>query len=236
MIENLWQSLEQYISSGNLIAYIIVFAGGVLTSFTPCVYPVIPITIAYLGVKGEEKKSRNFFRAFSYVLGVALVYSILGATAALSGRIFGQATTSPWTYLLVGNICLFLGLSILGVFHVPIPKFLMGHRMPTQRKGILPSFLVGLSSGLVVGPCTAPILAVLLAYVGSKGNIIFGFTLLFTFAMGMGMLLLLIGTFAGIMARLPRSGPWLTRIEKFMGWTLIFVGEYFIFTAGKLSV
>lgn len=228
--------LEKYLASGQILAYVLVFIAGILASFTPCVYPVIPITVAYLGARSEEKRLRNFLRAFFYVLGMAFTYSILGAVAALSGKVFGQLSTSPWVYMVVGSICLILGLSVLHVFSLPIPRFLRGHRMPTQKKGLWPSFIVGLSAGLVLGPCTAPVLAILLAYVGVKNNVFFGVTLLFTFALGMGMLLLLIGTFAGMVGYLPKAGGWLTKIEKFLGWALIFIAEYFIFMAGKLSV
>lgn len=207
-------------------------------SFTPCIYPVIPITVAYLGAKGygAENKRRSFLLSFSYVLGLAVTYSILGAIASLSGNVFGQISTSPWAYLLVGNICLLLGLSMFNVFHLPIPQFLRDRQIHSQKKGLFPSFLVGLSAGLILSPCTAPVLAVLLAYVGTKGNVAFGVSLLFAFAMGMGMLLLVIGTFAGVLAHLPKSGPWLIKIQKSLAWALIFIGEYFIFMAGKLAV
>lgn len=236
MINNLWPLLERYLSSGNILAYGVVFLAGILASFTPCVYPVIPITVAYLGAKGEGKRGRSFLRALFYVLGMALTYGILGAIAALTGKVFGQFSTSPAAYLFVGNVCLILGLSVFNVFTLPIPQFLRGRRLPTQKKGLFPSFLVGVSSGLILGPCTAPVLAVLLAYVGARAKVFFGLTLLFTFALGMGMLLLILGTFAGIAGRLPKSGPWLSKIEKFLGWALIFIGEYFIFMAGKLAV
>jgi thiol:disulfide interchange protein len=167
---------------------------------------------------------------------MALTYALLGAAAALSGKVFGQISTSPWAYLLVGNVCIILGLSVFNVFELTIPQFLRGRRLPTQKKGLWPSFLVGLSSGLILGPCTAPVLAALLAYVGARAKVVFGITLLFSFALGMGMLLLVIGTFAGIVGHLPKAGPWLARIEKFLGWGLIFIGEYFIFMAGKLAV
>ena len=235
-MDNLWPLLERYLSSGNILAYVVAFLAGILASFTPCVYPVIPITVAYLGAKGEGKKGRSFLRALFYVLGMALTYAILGAIAALTGKVFGQISTSPVAYLLVGNVCIILGLSAFNVFTLPIPQFLRGRRLATQKKGLLPSFLVGLSSGLILGPCTAPVLAVLLAYVGARAKVFFGITLLFTFALGMGMLLLLIGSFAGIAGRLPKAGPWLTRIEKILGWGLIFIGEYFIFMAGKSAV
>lgn len=236
MIENILKLLEQYIANGNGAAYIIAFLGGILVSFTPCVYPLIPITIAYLGARGGTSKARNFFLALFYVIGMAGTYSVLGAIAALSGRVFGRISTSPWTYLAFGNICIILGLSVLNVFYLPIPKFLKARQMPTQKKGFFSSFLVGVASGIVLGPCTAPVMAILLAFVAARSNVFFGCTLLFSFAMGTGMLLLLIGTFAGILVRLPKSGAWLMRIEKSLGWLLIFIGECFIFMAGRWSV
>jgi thiol:disulfide interchange protein DsbD len=171
-----------------------------------------------------------------YVLGMALVYTLLGCFAAFSGRLFGQVQTNPWTYFVVGNICIILGLSMFDVFSLPLPRFLNRFQPKEKKKGLLGSFVMGAASGFVLGPCTAPVLAVLLSYVASQQNIIFGMSLLFVFAFGMGTLLIVLGSFAGFLVNLPKAGMWMIRIKKGFGWVLIGIGEYFLITAGKFWI
>jgi len=129
-----------------------------------------------------------------------------------------------------------MGLSMLEVFSLPVktPAFLS--KFQPKEKGLLQSFFVGIVSGLIVGPCTAPVLAVLLTVVATKQNIVFGMSLLFVFALGMGTLLLALGTFAKLIASTPKSGRWMTRINQLFGWTMIGVGEYFLIKAGALWI
>jgi len=236
MIENFLAGLEGYLQTAPLTAYLAVFIGGVFVSFTPCVYPIIPITVSYIGATSSGSKGRAFFLSLFYVIGMALTYSILGAVAALTGKLFGQISTSPISFFLVGNLCLLLGLSMLGVFELPIPGFLRTRKTLPKGKGIIVSLFVGMISGMVVGPCTAAPLAVILAYVATEQNLIFGMTLLFVFAFGMGLLLIVLGTFAGLLTSLPKAGAWLDRIKKIFGWILIMIGEYFIIMMGKALI
>jgi len=236
MIQNLLSGLEGYMQGAPLVAYIAVFIGGIAVSFTPCVYPVIPITISYIGVASAGSKGKAFLLSLFYVLGMSFTYSILGAIAALTGSLFGQISTSPLVYFFIGNVCLVLGLSMLGVFELPLPGFLKAQKTFSKGKGIAATFLVGMASGLVVGPCTAAPLAVILSYVATRQNLIFGMTLLFVFAFGMGLLLIALGTFTGLLTSLPKAGAWLDKIKKAFGWILILLGEYFLIVMGKLLV
>lgn len=231
MFEWLISFTEVNLKEISLLSYLLVFLGGILASFTPCVYPLIPITVSYVGAASAGSKKKGFILSFFYVLGIAVVYSFLGAFAALSGRLFGQISANPWTYLIVGVIFLGLGLSMLDLFMLPIPGFLRAKGPSSKRKGILGAFLVGMSAGLVVGPCTAPALGAVLVFVGSKQSMILGMTLLFTFAFGMGLLLMVVGTFAGLASSLPKSGKWLNIIKKVFGIMLIIGAAYFIITA-----
>ncbi len=232
MLESLISFSEVTIKEVTLFSYLLIFLGGVLTSFTPCVYPLIPVTIGYIGANSAGKRQRAFFISLFYVLGIAFVYSALGAFAALSGSIFGELSANPWTYFIVGNIFLLLGLSMMDMFTLPIPRFLSQGRHSSPRKGILGAFLVGISAGFVIGPCTAPVLAAVLTYVGSRQNIFLGISFLFTYAFGMGLILLALGTFTGLAASLPKSGRWLNIIKKAFGVILIACAEYFIIQAG----
>lgn len=236
MIENFIDGFSVYLHGSFILAFLAAYLGGVLVSFTPCVYPVIPITIAYIGAHGSASKMRGFALSVIYVLGMSATYTALGAIAALSGKLFGQIQTNPWTYFIVANICIFMGLAMLEVFTLPVrvPDFLT--RMQPKRKGFIGSFFIGAFSGLVMGPCTVPIFAVLLSFVAKSQNIPLGIGLLFTFAFGMGTLLILLGTFTGLLTSMPKSGAWMVRITHLSGWLLIAVGEYFLIKAGSFWI
>ena len=238
MVENFIDGLSAYLQGSYLLAYLAVYLGGVLVSFTPCVYPVVPITVAYIGARGSDSRRRAFLLSLIYVLGMAVTYTLLGAVAALSGKLFGQIQTNPWTFFLMGNLCILMGLSMLDVFALRIstPAFVTRAQSHRRTAGMGGSFLVGAASGLVMGPCTAPALAVVLGYAATRQNVLFASSLMFVFAVGMGTLLILLGTFAGLLAGLPRSGVWMTRISRLAGWILLGTGEYFLVNAGILWV
>ncbi|MGA2782596.1 MAG: cytochrome c biogenesis protein CcdA [Smithella sp.] len=236
MIENLVNNLSLYMQGSVFLAFLAAYLGGLVISFTPCTYPLIPVTVGFIGAQSSSSKLRGFFLSIFYVGGLAFTYSILGGAAALSGKLFGQMQTTPWTYFIMGNLCLIMGLSMLDVFSIslPVPQKLM--KLTDNKKGFFASFLMGAVSGVVIGPCTAPALAVLLGYVAVKTNLLLGMTLLFVFAVGMGTFLIIVGTFAGVIAALPKSGKWMTKIKFIFGLILIGAAEYFLYTAGVLSI
>jgi thiol:disulfide interchange protein DsbD len=238
MFQHLISNLEVYVQSGSALAYLAAFIGGVFVSFTPCVYPLIPVTAAVIGSQKAESRVKAFLLSLSYVVGIAITYSALGAVAALTGSLFGRIQTNPWTYFLVGNFCIVLGLSTLDIFDM---SFLFTFSSKVKVKGVFGrgcagNMLAGMATGFVVGPCTAPALGVLLAYVATTQRMIFAATLLFTFAMGMGILLLLVGTFTGILTSLPKIDAGTLKIKKIFGLLLILLGEYFLIKAGMMWV
>ncbi|GAB6272002.1 MAG: hypothetical protein STSR0003_18470 [Smithella sp.] len=236
MIENLINNLSLYIQGSAILAFAAAYLGGLVISFTPCTYPLIPVTVGFIGAQGAGSKLRGFLLSLFYVLGLAVTYAALGAAAALSGRLFGQMQTTPLIYFIMANVCLLMGLAMLDVFKIsiPVPQRLMQYS-GGGKKGFIPSFLLGAASGFVIGPCTAPVLGVLLGFVALKTNVFMGIALLFVFAFGMGTLLILVGTFAGFIAALPRSGAWMTIITRVFGVILIGAAEYFLYTAGTLA-
>jgi thiol:disulfide interchange protein DsbD len=238
MIENMVNNLSLYLQGSVFLAFLAAYLGGLVISFTPCTYPLIPVTVGFIGAQGSSSKLRGFFLSLFYVGGLAFTYSILGGAAALSGKLFGQMQTTPWTYFIMGNLCLIMGLSMLEVFSIslPVPQKFMKLTDNKNKRGFFASFLMGAVSGVVIGPCTAPALAVLLGYVAVKTNILLGMTLLFVFAVGMGTLLIIVGTFAGVIAALPKSGEWMTKIKFIFGLILIGAAEYFLYTAGVLAI
>jgi len=211
----------------SLLTYGIVFFSGIFICFTPCVYPMLPIIISYIG--GSEINSRKevFIRCLSYVLGMACIYSLLGAVISLSGGIFGNFQNSFWVNFIVGNIFIAMGLFMLDVFSFPQVNFIQGNILK-KTSGWPGAFLLGAVSGLVVGPCTTPVLGAILTYVAKKQNLVLGTTLLFSYALGMGFPLLILGIFVGLLKKLPKSGKWMLRMKKLFGLLLIAAGEYFL--------
>ncbi len=230
-MEELINNLEVYLRASVLMSFAAAFLGGLAASFTPCIYPMIPITASYVGSGNlGGSKMRGFVLSLFYVIGIAGTYACLGIFAALTGRLFGQISTNPYAYFIVANIIIILGLGMLDVFPIP----LIGTGASPKRGGVAGAFLMGIASGFVAAPCTAPVLGVLLTYVASTQDILLGASLLFVFAFGLGALLILVGTFSGVLASLPKSGEWMVKIKKIMGIFMLGLGEYFLIKMGEL--
>jgi Thiol:disulfide interchange protein len=229
-MDALLSQLDASLQSSLSVSLTIAFLGGILTSLTPCVYPMIPITVGVIGhanVGGSRR--RGFFLSLMYITGMALTYTALGVFAAVTGRFFGTINSNPWTFLAVGNVMLLFGLVMLDA--VPMPAF--ASRFSSIRPGAAGIFLAGIASALVAGPCTTPVLGSLLAYTAASQDLVTGGLLLFSFSLGMGSLLLGVGTFSSFLAALPRSGSWMVRIKKAMGVLMLLIAQYFFVKAGS---
>ncbi len=221
----------EHLTIGTFLA---VYGAGIIISFTPCVYPIIPIAVGYLGLKKGTMPQR-FFAAFSYVFGLSLVYAALGIIAALSGRFFGELTTKMYVYLGFGIFILALGGSMMDWYQIPLPtRFRVSEKVAKKVSWLAP-FMLGVTSGLVASPCTAPVLAGLLLYVATKKAVVTGGFLMFTFALGMNTILLVLGFSANFLNHLPKSSKWMIVIKKILALVIISAGIYFIFKAGQLS-
>ncbi|VAX35039.1 Cytochrome c-type biogenesis protein DsbD, protein-disulfide reductase [hydrothermal vent metagenome] len=219
--------------NGNFLDYFVVFWAGVLVSFTPCVYPVMPLTASFIaGINTKGSKMMGFVISLIYVFGLALTYCAIGAFAALTGKMFGQVQNNPIIFIGVANVLIFFALVMFDV--IRLPNFGVSIQHKIKVKNIWTVVFFGMASGLVVGACTAPVLGGLLFYVASKQNIIHGISLLFVFSYGVGASLILVGTFSGILANLPKSGKWLVRVKQFCGLVLLIAAEYFLVKAGGL--
>ena len=220
--------------SGNIFDYFVVFGSGVLVSFSPCVYPIIPITAGFItGINTQGTKLMGFIISLVYVLGLSVTYSMLAIFAALSGKIFGQIQNNPVVFFIIGNILIFFTLTFFDV--ISLPSLGVNIQNKVRPKNLWMVFLFGMASGLIVGPCTAPILGTLLLYVATKQNLVYAASLLFVFSYGVGSSLILVGTFSGILSHLPKSGPWLVRIKQICGVILLIAGEYYLIQSGRLS-
>jgi thiol:disulfide interchange protein DsbD len=211
---------------GSFWMYLAAFLGGILTSLTPCVLPIVPLTITVIGARGASR-ARSFALSLVYVLGIAFTYSTLGVLAATTGALFGSLFQSTW--FLIGAIALFvvLAFGLFGAYELQLPAGLRNRLMAKQGSGWGGIFLMGLVAGLVASPCVGPVLVGVLAFIAQTGNVLFGFTLLFTFALGMGVLFLVVGTFSAEIKRMP-SGPWMTAIENGLGVLMLGVAFYYL--------
>ncbi len=220
-----------------LVALPLLFGAGLLTSFTPCVYPMIPITAGLLGgagAVGRPARARAGMVAL-YVLGVALVYATLGLVAGLTGSLFGSVSTNKWALLLMANVLLLSGLALLGVFPVTVSSGALAWASRFGAESKWGAFMMGATSGLVAAPCGAPAFAAVLTFVAATGSAILGFSYLLAFSLGMTAVLAVVGIFAGTVSALPRSGAWLLWFKRAGGVLLLAMAEYYAFQAGRNS-
>jgi thioredoxin:protein disulfide reductase len=215
---------------GVIAMFIFVFIAGLLTSLTPCIYPLIPITLAVIGARREQSRLKSFSLSVLYVLGIATTYSLLGVGAASTGALFGAALSN--IYIVTGIAVLFvlMGLSMYGLYEVQAPAFVRARLGNTQTgTGFKGAYLSGLISGVVASPCIGPVLVTILTWIAQTGNKALGFGLLFTFALGIGVLLIFVGTFSHVLSRLPKSGPWMEAVKFIFGTTMVAMALYYIY-------
>ncbi len=215
--------VDQY---GIILTYLIIFFGGLALNLTPCVYPLIPITISFFGGK-DTSKGRTFWMALAYVLGIAVTYSILGVAAALGGGLFGALLTNPIVLIGIAVILVGLSLSMFGVYEFRLPTGLMT-AASQSKAGIFGSFFMGLTLGIVAAPCVGPFVIGLLTYVAAQQSVVLGFTMFFTLAMGLGIPYLFLAMYSSKLSSLPRSGTWMIGVRVIFGLVLIAMAIYFL--------
>ena len=207
----------------------IAFLIGIAASLTPCIYPMIPITMGILQSQASKSIGRNFLLSTAYVSGMATVYATLGYIAATTTLIVGEWLANPIFIGLLILLFLYLAFSMFGFYEIYIPKFMRSGTSVKGKKGsLLYSFMFGAVSGAAASPCLTPAIALLLGYVAKRGNPIVGFITLFAFSFGMGLLLIIIGTFSNTITSLPRAGAWMNQIKKFFGFLMLGVCIYFL--------
>ena len=226
-METFLNHLSQSIADNPLLAYLGVFLGGILSSSSPCVLATIPLVIGYVGGYSEGDRRKAFLYSLTFILGISITFTILGAIASLVGGLFGVISRS-W-YFIVGGIAVIIGLHLIGLFNwsLPVPV----HLQPKQ-KGILGAFLLGIFFGIVSSPCATPVLALILTFVASKGEVAYGTSLLFVYALGHCALIFLAGTATGFVENFVKSKgisnmtAWGKRIG---GSIVVFVGIYLFY-------
>lgn len=223
-------SFEEVMQRGWFLTFLFVFLFGVLTSFTPCVFPMIPITLAVLGKEAHARtRWQHILVSHIYVLGMATTYSILGVLAALSGALFGSYMSHP---IVLGFMCLvffIMSLSMFDVFTLDIPDVIRNRFLSkVQYHGYLGAFISGLLAGVVASPCVGPVLVSILTFVARIQSVPLGFGLLFVYALGMGQLFIFLGIFSHLTKKLPRSGPWMDGIKFVFGVMMLGVFYYYL--------
>ena len=191
-METLLNHLSQSLDGNPFLAYLGVFAGGILSSSSPCVLATIPLVIGYVGGYAEGDRRKALFYSLTFILGLSITFTILGAIASFIGGLFG-VTGRTW-YFVVGGIAVAIGLQLVGVYelNIPIPT-----HFQTKQKGLLGAFVLGLIFGIVSSPCATPVLVLILTFVASKGEVLYGTSLLFVYAIAHCALIFLAGTAAG---------------------------------------
>lgn len=226
--------LSDTLAASPLLALAVLFGFGVLTSFTPCVYPMIPITASV--ISGTAKEAQPWRRTAgltaAYVVGLALLYAVLGLVAGLSGSLFGAVSASPWALLAIGNLLVLFALAMLDVVPVRVPQRLLRWAGGREGGSYGAVFVLGATSGVVAAPCGAPAFATVLAWVAATQAGFLGFAYLFAFSLGMTALLAAVGLSSGALARLPKSGRWTTVAKRAGGVVMLGVAEYYFVKAG----
>ena len=219
---------QNALKSGWLVALALVFGWGVLTSLTPCVYPMIPIVLSIFGARGKDvPKRRGMMLSATYVAGMVVMYTSLGVIFALTGRTadFGAFLGNPWVVVPLVLFYLALAASMFGAFDLDLPASIRQRLATVGGKGFGGAFAMGLVGGLTAAPCTGPSLLSLLAFVARTGDPVLGSIVLATFALGMGLLFFVVGSFA---VSLPKSGRWMDAVKSVGGIALIVMAVYFL--------
>jgi cytochrome c-type biogenesis protein len=218
------------LQTGSLVAYLLVFLGGIVTSIGPCNVAMIPLVVGYVGGSAQLSRGRCLALSLSFAVGLAVTFMLLGVVASLVGGLVGGA--SRLWYYLVAAVCIVIALHILGAFQLPEIPGLGWLRERITLKGIPGALALGLVSGLVASQCATPVLAAVLTYVMARQEaLIYGAGLLFVYALGRGVPIVLAGTFTGVIKQFRSFGRWSPVIEKMSGVIVLGVGLYFLWLA-----
>ncbi len=216
--------LEQ---GGLILGLLFVFLGGLALNLTPCVYPLIPITIGYFGGQSEGKTSRLILMGLLFMLGMAVTYSIVGVVTSLTGAVFGAMLQNPIVILIIVAVFLVLSLSMFGVYEFKLPDSIVA-KAGGARGGLFGAFFMGLTMGIVAAPCIGPFVLGLVTYVAAKADPFFGFLMFFVLALGLGLPYLFLAIFSGKIKNLPRAGLWMDAVKHIFGLILIAMALYFL--------
>lgn len=213
--------------SGLLLSLLFVFLGGLALNLTPCVYPLIPITVGYFGGQSEGRTGKLFLLGILYVLGMALTYSVIGVVTSLSGAVFGTLLQNPFVIIGIALLFVVLSLSQFGVYEFKLPDAWVA-KAGGAKSGAFGAFFMGLTMGIVAAPCIGPFVLGLVTYVAAKGDPYYGFLMFFIMAVGLGLPYLILALFSGKIKQLPRAGNWMEGVKHVFGFLLLAMAIYFV--------
>ena len=222
-------NIEQIVAAYPLLAFGAVFLAGVISSASPCVLVTIPLVVGFVGGYAEGDRWKAFRYSLAFILGLSLTFTAFGAAAGLLGTMFG--TMGGWWHVAAGVVAVMMGLEMVGLYEIRLP---IQRDYKPKQGGIVGSFLLGLFFGVVSSPCATPVLVVILAFVATKGQVLYGVALLFTYAIGHCMLMLAAGTFTGFIEAFAKAkgvinvSVWAKRIS---GALIAAVGGWFVWQA-----
>ncbi len=228
--------LAEAFDRGLPLALALIFLVGLALNLTPCVYPMMAVTVSLFGGRSEGRGLLIFGRALSYVLGIATMYSVLGVAAALTGGLFGGLMQSRTVLVFISLLFVALALSMFGLYELRLPSGIMARLGNKQGAGVAGLFISGLLVGVFAAPCIGPPMIALLAFVGQRGDPFFGFMVFFVLSLGLGLPYLVLGTFSGLIRKMPSSGEWLNWVKRLLGFVLLGVAFLYLALALRPSL
>ncbi|HTR96470.1 MAG TPA: cytochrome c biogenesis protein CcdA, partial [Candidatus Acidoferrales bacterium] len=222
------RKLEQRFARGWIVWLIGLFVGGLGLNLTPCVFPMLGITVSIFGARRREPMPRVAANATAYVLGIVVMYTALGVVAALTGRLFGAALQSPYVSVGLGALMLLLALSMFGVYDLQAPGWLLDRAGGANTSSLAGLFSSGLAVGVVAAPCVGPFLLGVLAVIGQRGSVGFGVQTMLTLSLGLGAPYLVLATSSGLLSALPRAGEWMEWAKKVFGVLMVAIGLNYV--------
>src|SRR5262245_14160994 len=220
--------LESALAQGGLGWFLALFAGGLLLNLTPCVFPMLGVTVSIFGARRREPLPKVVTTAVLYVLGICVTYTALGVVAALTGGLFGSALQSVWVNVVLGGLLLVLSLGMFGVYEMQPPVWLLDRLGGAQATNFAGSFLAGLGVGVIAAPCVGPFVVAVLALIAQRGDVGFGVQTMFTLSLGLGFPYLFLATFSNLLQALPRSGDWMVWVKHVFGTIMAGLGLYYL--------
>ena len=217
----------EILQKGLVYALAAFFLVGLALNLTPCVYPIIPITVSYFSGRKATSRSASLVSALFYLLGIAFSFALLGLISSLAGRQWGFMFASPWFVVVISSIIILMAASMFGAFEITVPSFLL-NKFGSSREGVIGSLVMGLTVGVIIAPCAAGIIIGLVTLVARMGLVLKGGLLFFAMGLGLGLPYLVLATFSGLLNRLPQSGEWMVWVKKLFGFLLLGVAFYFL--------
>jgi len=208
-----------------IISAFIIFLSGIGLNLTPCVYPLIPITISYFGARSVNMKGKPYIHAFMYIIGIAITNSFLATIASVTGSMFGFILQNPFVIGGISAFLFILALSLFDIWEIKIPNSIT-RILSKQFAGYKGSLFIGLLFGIIAAPCAGPFILGLMIYVAKEADLTTSFIYFLSLSLGMGVPIGILATFSGMMNRLPLAGEWMIWIKRLLAWLLILMGVY----------